>query len=207
MEFEIGIDEAGRGAWAGPIVACALLKAKHHKLPTSIKDSKELSEKQRELCYTYLKSHFHFGIGVVEAGELDSNGLTWANKECMKQALSNLKSKLHIPPSTQILIDGMDLKIQFIGALTPKYIIDGDKIWPIISAASIIAKVHRDRIMHELATKLPVYGFETHKGYGTKKHKESIELYGQSDAHRISYKPLKDIANKKEIFNKRAPQA
>jgi ribonuclease HII len=191
MDFEIGIDEAGRGAWAGPIVACAIFKPRNTPLPTSIRDSKELSPKQRSLAYEYLIKNFHYGVGIVSPQEIDSEGLSWANRQCMRLALKSLKSKISIPPLTSILIDGVDINVALIGVKPPRYIVNGDRICPTISAASIIAKVCRDELMNDLSKSIPLYGFEKHKGYGTPFHSKAIKQHGVTTAHRNSYKPIK----------------
>jgi ribonuclease HII len=193
MKFEIGIDEAGRGAWAGPIVAGAIfipIGRNSNPLPPSIRDSKELTAKQRELAFDYLTKHYLFGIGIVSSQKIDENGLTWANIEVMKGAVKSLRKKLLIPPKTELLVDGKDIGLYIEGLTLPRYIIDGDRKIPSISAASIIAKVYRDKYMCDLSKRVIGYGFESHKGYGTKSHSESLNQLGVSLQHRKSYKPI-----------------
>jgi len=188
MNFEIGIDEAGRGAWAGPIVGAALFTSL--ELPRSIRDSKELSKKQRHLVFEFLTKNYIYGVGIVEAPSIDANGLTWANRKCMERAISNLKHKMHVPPNTKIYVDGLNIGLKLSGMLVPKYLVDGDRTTPCISGASIIAKVTRDKIMEELGEKCPDYGFGKHKGYGTKDHTTALKRYGATIHHRKSFKPI-----------------
>ncbi len=178
-----GIDEAGRGPWAGPLVAAAVvLDIKKFKNP-KLRDSKSLTAKRREELSEWLKENcLGWSIGQVSHQEIDNLGLQMANKTAMKRAIQKLKIK-----PDYILTD-------YVGRIsfrTPfEVLVRGDKISLSIAAASIIAKVHRDKIMLGLAAKYPEYGFEQHKGYGTKLHRARLEKYGICQIHRQSFKPI-----------------
>jgi ribonuclease HII len=197
MKFSIGVDEAGRGAWAGPIVAAAVFSSK--PLPPSIRDSKELSKKQRELSYQYIIENFHYGLGVISSQAIDSQGLSWANKRAMELAIKDLRSKMKIPPSTKVLVDGKNIGLQIPGVLPPQYIIDGDRIKKVISAASIVAKVTRDAIMSNFKKLDSIYKFSKHKGYGTGLHLEQLKAHGVCDIHRKSFSPIKKLLEDAEV--------
>lgn len=190
----VGIDEAGRGAWAGPIVAvatrmpnvgCGMLKRK-------IKDSKLLSENQREKIFEALTKVVVWSIGVVSHREIDKHGLTWANITVVKRALVNLK----IQPD-YLLIDQIN---GFKHRSPHQLIIDGDKKVLSIAAASILAKVSRDRLMRKYHEQYPDYHFDRHKGYGTALHQKLLNEQGICEIHRKSYEPIKrliEMADKK----------
>ena len=179
----VGVDEAGRGPLAGPVVAavCILPRAYINK---EINDSKQLSEKKREELFELIKKDaIAYGVGIVSAEEIDTLNIYEATKKAMKEAINNLKVKFDL-----ILTDAMPLK-GFDVEVVP--IIKGDAKALPIAAASIIAKVTRDHMMEELGKKYPEYGFEVHKGYGTAKHMEALKKYGPiKGIHRYSYKPV-----------------
>jgi ribonuclease HII len=191
----IGADEAGRGAWAGPLVAVAVcLKTGqkfNHKL---LRDSKKLSPKQREEVFAYLQEVVEIGVGIVSPGEIDEMGLQRANVVAVERAIKKLRIK------KEELRD-MELKIDYIGAfkkyttLKENYSLHkfGESKFLEIAAASIIAKVTRDRMMMELAKEFTHYGFELHKGYGTKLHQEQLKRYGVTRIHRRSFGPIELI--------------
>ena len=183
----VGVDEAGRGPLAGPVVAvaCILPRAYNNK---EINDSKQLSEKKREELFEIIKKDsVAYGIGIVSAEEIDTLNIYEATKKAMKEAIANLKCKFDL-----ILTDAMPLK-GFDVEVVP--IIKGDAKALPIAAASIIAKVTRDHMMEELGKKYPEYGFEVHKGYGTAKHMEALKKYGPiKGVHRYSYKPVAKVS-------------
>ncbi len=180
-----GLDEVGRGPWAGPIVACAFIETTP-VMDVKITDSKKLNEAQREEAYQELIRHGHYGIGSVEAWEIDRIGLTKANRLAFRRAIEGLKVKPDL-----ILIDGRDKVDRATTLGIPcKTFIKGDLAIRAISCASIVAKVTRDRLMDKLAKKYPEYHFEEHKGYGTSLHKKMLKQYGASEIHRQSFKPV-----------------
>ncbi len=183
----VGVDEAGRGPLAGPVVAaaCVLPRAYINK---EINDSKQLSEKKREELFEIIKKDtVAYGVGIVSAVEIDKLNIYEATKKAMKEAINNLKVKFNL-----ILTDAMPLK-GFDVEVVP--IIKGDAKALPIAAASIIAKVTRDHMMDELAKKYPEYGFDKHKGYGTKMHMDALKKYGPIEGvHRYSYKPVAKVA-------------
>lgn len=182
----VGVDEAGRGPLAGPVVAAACILSRAY-INKEINDSKQLSEKKREELFEIIKKDaIAYGVGVVSAEEIDKLNIYEATKKAMNEAINNLKVKFDL-----ILTDAMPLK-GFDVEVVP--IIKGDAKALPIAAASIIAKVTRDHMMYELAKKYPQYGFDEHKGYGTKKHMDALKKYGPiKGVHRFSYKPVAKI--------------
>ena len=187
IKLIVGVDEAGRGPLAGPVVAAACLFTRAYK-NKEINDSKQLSEKKREELFDIIcRDALAYGIGIVSAEEIDKINIYEATKKAMKEAINNLKHEYDL-----ILTDAMPLK-GFDVEVIP--IIKGDAKALPIAAASIIAKVTRDRMMRELGEKYPEYGFEVHKGYGTKKHMEALKKYGPiNGVHRFSYKPVVKVS-------------
>ncbi len=189
-----GIDEAGRGAWAGPVVAAAvILPAEQPCLAAAlapVRDSKLLSPRQRARCYDLVLEHaLAWGAGAVPAAEIDRIGIVPATRLAMRAALAGLC----IAP-TYLLIDALALDGV---ALPQRAIIKGDRCCLSIAAASIIAKVTRDRLMRELDAAMPGYALAQHKGYGTAKHRAALARLGSSPLHRHSYAPvaLQDAAD------------
>ena len=175
-----GIDEAGRGPLAGPVVAGAVILPKDCLLE-GINDSKKLSEKKREKLYDdIIENAVAWGVGVVEHTVIDEINILNATRKAMKLALENLKVK-----PDYILIDA-EKKVDTNG-IPYLPIIKGDALSISIGAASIIAKVTRDRMMKEYDKIFPMYGFEKHKGYGTKAHVEALKEYGPCMIHRNSF--------------------
>ena len=183
VKFIVGVDEAGRGPLAGPVVAAACLFSRAY-INKEINDSKQLSEKKREELFDIIcENALAYGVGIVSAEEIDKLNIYEATKKAMTMAINNLKHKFDL-----ILTDAMPLK-GFDVEVVP--IIKGDAKALPIAAASIIAKVTRDRMMKELAKKYPEYGFDVHKGYGTKKHMNALKEHGPiKGVHRFSYKPV-----------------
>lgn len=186
-----GIDEAGRGAWAGPVVAACLVfdldKIKQDKvLSNIINDSKKLTPKKRLECAQWLRKNFSHGVGVVASEVIDAIGIVPATKLAMKQAVENLPNQPHY-----LLIDAVSLKQEI--CLPQENVIKADeKIWS-VAAASIIAKVTRDELMNYYHKIYGQYDFENHKGYGTGKHLASLKEYGICPIHRQSYRPVMEV--------------
>jgi ribonuclease HII len=181
-----GVDEAGRGPWAGPVVAAAVIFPPHISIP-GINDSKKLSAKQREkYFYKIHEVALAIGVEIVDHTEIDSTNILKATFKAMEGAVLSL----HIKPEL-VLIDG-HLKVPGI-KIEQESIIDGDQKSASIAASSIIAKVTRDRIMVEFSKKYPQYGFENHKGYGTKEHQNALLSYGPCEIHRKSFLPIKKL--------------
>ncbi len=180
MKYTIGIDEVGRGPIAGPVTVCAcMISAEIAKKYKGIKDSKKLSESQREKIFTEIQGLVEYKVTSISAKEIDTKGISF----CIKKALA--KSISIFPTDTLVLLDG--------GLKAPpeykdqKTIIKGDEKEVCIALASIIAKVTRDRYMCKMAKKHPEYGFEDHKGYGTRAHYVAIDKIGMSPLHRLSF--------------------
>lgn len=180
-----GVDEAGRGPLAGPIVAGAVILAS--PLP-GLDDSKRLSEEAREYLFAQVRSGDHeVGVAVIEAEEIDRIGIQAANYRVMAMAVMNLPA-----PPDFVLVDGFRIP----GVLWPHArVIKGDQRSMSIAAASIVAKVTRDRLMGALDEQCPGYGFAQHKGYGTQAHLDALARLGPCSAHRRSFAPL----SKREI--------
>jgi ribonuclease HII len=182
-----GVDEAGRGPLAGPVVAAAVI-FKNPLPDLELKDSKSLSKKQREYLFREIYNNaFSIGLGIITHDEIDSSNILVAALKAMSIAVSELS-----PPPDFVLIDG-----QFpIKTDRPqKSVIKGDTKSLTIAAASIVAKVSRDRIMDGYHTLYPEYGFDAHKGYGTKQHLEALKRHGASAVHRKTFKGVKGHKN------------
>jgi len=183
-----GIDEVGRGALAGPVVAAAIILP--HRISTPwqslVKDSKQLSPAKRELLFHHIhKIAIAIGIGLADCEVVDAWGIIKATQSAMKLAIDQLS-----PPPDTLLIDYMHLpEIK----LPQKGITNGDSLCFSIACASIIAKVTRDHLMIELDRTHPGYGLARHKGYGTREHLNCLYQLGPSPVHRQSFKPVKDI--------------
>ena len=179
-----GVDEVGRGPLVGPVVASAVILPKNYNLE-GLTDSKKLSEKKRNYFYEIIKKDaLAIGIGVIDSSVIDEINIYEATKLAMKDAISNLKIKPEI-----VLTDAMKLDTSF--PIEP--IIKGDFKSITIAAASVIAKVTRDRMMYELDKEYPYYNFKNNKGYPTKDHVEAIKKYGIIEEHRKSYEPIKSM--------------
>jgi ribonuclease HII len=235
----IGIDEAGRGPLAGPVVASAVaLKSNCHceepagDLPTGqagaaipgflhesrdchgrsaaelprndkcwdlVRDSKKLSHKQREKIFDFIQEHFWVGVGICDHHTIDRINILEATYLAAKMAVTDLLKKVAQETrggKIMILFDGNKLIPNF--SHEQRAIVGGDGIVKSISAASIVAKVTRDRIMLELHAQYPQYGLDGHKGYGTKLHMEMIQKHGPSPIHRQSFEPMRSLAKRRK---------
>ena len=174
-----GVDEAGRGPLAGPVCAAAVILPRDIDIP-GLNDSKKLSEKQRELLYDIIiRESLSYGIAFSTVEEIEQLNILQATFLAMNRAISQLSLKPELA-----LIDGN----RNTGIEMPSQcVVKGDSKCADIAAASILAKVTRDRCMYELAREYPQYHFEKHKGYGTKLHYEAIREYGPSPVHRMSF--------------------
>ncbi len=181
-----GLDEAGRGPLAGPVVAAAVVLAPTKKM-AGIDDSKKLSPEQREKIFSLiLQQAAAVGIGVVDAREIDRLNILRASLKAMEQAVQNLP----LSPDF-LLIDGIhSLTLPLAQRAIPK----GDQRCQSIAAASIVAKVTRDRLMLAYHDEYPQYNFARHKGYGTREHLQAIRQYGCCPLHRQSFKPIYQLS-------------
>ena len=180
LQYICGIDEAGRGPLAGPVVVASVIMP-HDSMIEGVNDSKKVSEKKRELLYDkILEEAVAYGVGIVDQEEIDRINILNATKKALTMSIEDLKVKPNL-----ILVDALNnidtLKIPY------KSIIKGDAKVYSIASASIIAKVTRDRIMRQWDEIYPQYGFEAHKGYGTKAHMDAIKEYGICPLHRRSF--------------------
>ena len=187
-----GVDEVGRGPWAGPIVAAAVIisNIKYQMSNLGVRDSKKLTEKKREELFEILITlpEIEYSVAWVSAEEIDRIGLGVANQLVLKKAVEGLKTK-----PDYVLVDGF--KINDLMHIPQEHIVKGDEKIFSIACASIIAKVSRDRYMRELHKKYPHYGFDRHKGYGTREHLEAIKRYKLCPEHRRSFTPIREILN------------
>lgn len=182
-----GVDEAGRGPLAGPVYAAAVILPRDLEIP-GLTDSKKLSDKKRRELFPIIKEQaVAFGIGVASEKEIDEINILQATFLAMKRALE----KLSVRPDLA-LIDG-NRETDF--GVPAKTVVKGDSLSASIAAASILAKVSRDDYMMELVQKYPQYGFDIHKGYGTKAHYQALREFGPSEVHRMTF--LKSFYGKK----------
>jgi ribonuclease HII len=194
----IGIDEVGRGPLAGPVVACSAMLRDNNILDSKeqisdkkwdlVRDSKKLSEKQREEAFNFVMKNFHVGVGICDHNTIDRINILESTYLAMKKSISELKIKQK-ENKVIILVDG-NKEIPNL-SMEQKAIVGGDRVVKSIAAASIIAKVTRDRLMKEYDKKWPEYSFAKHKGYGTKIHMEALVEHGPCEIHRKSFAPVK----------------
>jgi ribonuclease HII len=180
----VGIDEVGRGCWAGPLVAGAVVLGNP---VVGLRDSKKLSKLQRErLAAEVQETAMAVGLGWVWPAEIDEHGLTWAVRVAMERAFAEVLTQYD-----EVVIDGN--YNYFPDNPKSKAVIKADDTVPAVSAASIVAKVARDAYMAEAAHKYPGYGFDAHVGYGTAAHIAALEALGVTEIHRLSYKPVRAL--------------
>ncbi len=180
----VGLDEVGRGSWAGPLVAACVILPRNKRL-YSLRDSKLLNEKEREKLALKIKKTCRYGIGRAEVSEINQLGITASLDLAYSRAIKKLKIKIDF-----LLIDGLGWKQ---APLPSKAIKKGDMTCASIAAASIVAKVYRDDLMRKLSKKYSKWHFDQHKGYGTKLHRDLIKKYGICAIHRVNYKPIKSF--------------
>ena len=182
MVIIAGVDEAGRGPLAGPVVAAAVILPNSYNLE-GLDDSKKVTPKKRSQLFVEIQHQATaIGVGVVAAADIDKTNILQATQQAMKMALGRLK-----PRPDQAVIDGYALPTQII---PNKGVIKGDQTVDVIKAASIIAKVTRDNMMEQYDIIFPVYGFKKHKGYGTREHMDKLRLNKACAIHRKSFKPV-----------------
>ena len=187
IEYIGGVDEVGRGPLVGPVVACCCVLPKGFILE-GLTDSKKISEKKREKFAEYIKENcICYALGIVGPEEIDEINIYEASRKAMMIAINKVKEKINLE---HVLVDAMPLPELDIDSTS---IIKGDLLSISISAASVIAKVERDKMMIDLDKLYPEYGFKNHKGYPTKKHIEAINNYGIIDGSRKSYGPVKKV--------------
>lgn len=189
----VGIDEVGRGPIAGPVAVCAFSCEETFfetiELDTPLRDSKKLTKKQREQWFEYLKNEkekgrCNFAVSMVSAEWIDKVGIVRSIQKALNASLAKINSNDVLLKAPIFLDGGLKAPLEF---KNQKTIIKGDELHPVISCASIIAKVTRDTLMTGYAKEYPAYGFEKHSGYGTKAHYEAIKKHGQSPLHRKSF--------------------
>ncbi|MGG4488912.1 ribonuclease HII [Metabacillus idriensis] len=184
-KYICGIDEVGRGPLAGPVVAAAVILPEEFYLP-GLTDSKKLSAEKRELFFeTILSEAVAYGVGMISPAQIDELNIYQAAKAAMLKAVDELA----VSPE-YMLIDAMELALP----IPQESLIKGDARSVSIAAASVVAKVTRDRIMKKLAETFPQYGFDQNMGYGTKQHLEALNKHGITEYHRKSFSPVKEMA-------------
>jgi ribonuclease HII len=182
--FVAGLDEAGRGPWAGPVVAAAVILPSGCKV-RGLNDSKKIPAEKRQVLAQQLRAHesVHWALGEASVEEIDTLNILQASLLAMRRALEALAQA-----ADYLLVDGRDLPSKTVPG---QAIIGGDGRSPSIAAASILAKEHRDERMRELARLHPEYSFDVHKGYGTALHQSLLKQYGVSPIHRRSFAPVR----------------
>lgn len=179
-----GADEAGRGAWAGPLVAAAVILDPTQRI-AGLRDSKLLSPRQRDVLFDVIIASACWAVQCVAVADIDAHGIGWANARALEGAIRSLTPKPHYA-----LVDGtlrLSLRLPF------RSVIDGDALSESIAAASILAKVTRDRLLTAIHDKFPAYGFDHHRGYGTAAHRDALSRYGITPHHRTSFSPIRRL--------------
>ncbi|HEU4682023.1 MAG TPA: ribonuclease HII [Gemmatimonadales bacterium] len=188
----VGVDEAGRGPLAGPVVAAAVIFPCGCSCVRGLRDSKVLPASKRTKLAERIRGRvIAFGIGAASSHEIDRYNIRVATAFAMRRAISRLLHRFTIPLPYRILIDGLPLPE--IG-YPHEALIDGDARCQSISAAAILAKTVRDALMHRLATRHPGYGWHTNVGYGTEEHQEGLQALGPTRHHRLTFAPLAQIS-------------
>jgi ribonuclease HII len=189
----IGVDEAGRGPLAGPVVAAACVLGPD--APAGLDDSKKLSAKRRAVLEPQIKASCRWALGVVEAQEIDRINIFAATMLAMTRAVAGLVAQLDHEPG-EVLIDGNKTPAGRVPEWrwAARAIVGGDALEPCISAASILAKEHRDRLMREYAQAYPHYGWLTNMGYGTAEHLAALHEHGPCPLHRRSFAPVAQLS-------------
>ncbi len=202
--YVAGIDEAGRGAWAGPVIAAAVIlpldkpDVLEELTAAGVNDSKKLTPRKRERLADLIRARaVAVGFGGVSARFIDRDGILKATRKAMQRAVSILPT-----PPDALLIDAVDLSS--LVPLPQKFMPYGDSLSLSIAAASIIAKVSRDTFMAQLDERYPGYNFTRHKGYGTRAHREALERVGVSELHRKTYKPVAKLMEVNDERNRTA---
>lgn len=189
-----GVDEAGRGPWAGPVSAGCVVISDPTQMVDGVGDSKKLSADKRESLISEIKEKSTaWGVGLVSANEIDEIGIQEAVLKAMRTAVNQCEEQIG-QKLDYIIADGLGIRL--IDGYKMDKIKAGDAKHYTIAAASIIAKVERDRLMYKYAQKYPEYGFDSHVGYGTKKHIEALETFGPCEIHRKTYKPIAKLLGK-----------
>lgn len=188
-----GVDEAGKGPWAGPVSAGAVIIYRKEQIVPLVRDSKYMTALQREKAFDQiLVRSSGYGIGIVEASEIDTIGINPAVRKAMLIALKQLENRCNISLS-YVIVDGS--KTLPLLEYASNRIKEGGLYHYSIAAGSVLAKVTRDRIMKNVAKIYPQYGFEQHVGYGTKLHQEALKLHGPCVIHRKSFAPIRMLLN------------
>ncbi|HEX8965748.1 MAG TPA: ribonuclease HII [Patescibacteria group bacterium] len=186
-----GVDEAGKGPWAGPVTAGAVVITDKSQIVKTVRDSKLMTKIQREKAFDEIcKKSTAFGVGIVSHEEIDSLGIDFAVKRAMMQALREIEKNFTLQIDF-VIVDGARTKI--LDTYKSQRILDGGLYHYAISAGSVLAKVTRDRIMKQYAKEFPNYFFEQHVGYGTKVHQHALKQFGPCEIHRKSFAPIKSL--------------
>lgn len=185
-EFFAGVDEAGRGALAGPVVAASVILGGEPGLWAGIDDSKRISKRRRESLHDFISEHaIAIGVGMASAQEIDTYNILQATRMAMGRAIVAMKRHVQL-----VLVDGLHSPL-FEGPEVPSLpVVDGDAKCLSVAAASIVAKVVRDRLMLEMDSRYPQFGFAHHVGYGTKEHLLALDEHGPADIHRMTFAPV-----------------
>ncbi len=186
-----GVDEAGRGPWAGPVVAAAVI-FRDSKIPRGLNDSKLLTPERRTKLFRIIQERAWVSVGIVSVEDIDRINILQAALRAMAQSVATLTTAPDV-----VLVDGNCAPPVSQRAVT---VVDGDRLCPSIAAASIVAKVTRDRLMEQLSENFPAYGWHTNKGYGTPAHAEALAAFGVTPHHRRSFAPIRSALAGTPIF-------